>query len=150
MPNNAVSNIPIIIPTAYIKVIAIAGLSLKNIDTNIAYIGILAEQLINGTNVKLNSLSFLDCIVLIESMAGTEHPNPNKIGTMLFPETPILLSGLSIINAILVMYPLSSNIDKKKYKVTIIGKKLITLPIPFNIPSIIKLSIIKLYSCVSK
>lgn len=47
----------------------------------------------NGTNVKLKSLSFSDCIVLIESIAGTEHPNPSKIGTMLFPESPILLSG---------------------------------------------------------
>ena len=146
----AVIIIPIIIPIPYNAVIASAGFSLKNIDTNIAYIGIFAEQLINGTSIKLKSRSLLDWIVLIESIAGTEHPKPNNIGTMLFPDKPILLNGLSIMKAILVMYPLSSNIDKKKYSVTIIGKKLITLPIPFNTPSVIRLFAIWLYSCISK
>ena len=70
-------------------------------------------------------------------MAGTEHPNPIIIGTKLLPERPNFLNILSITNAILAMYPLSSNNDRKKNNTTIMGKKLRTLPTPTNIPSII-------------
>lgn len=128
----AVIAIPSITPIKYNDIINKALYFSKNIEINIAYIGILAEQLINGTKHIVNFFSFSDCIVLIDKIAGTEHPNPNKIGTILFPDNPILLNGLSIINAILAIYPLSSSIDKKKYNVTIIGKKLSTLPIPIE------------------
>jgi hypothetical protein len=43
---------------------------------------------------------------------------------------------LSITNATLAIYPLSSNNDKKKNKITIKGKNESTLPTPANIPSI--------------
>ena len=60
------------------------------------------------------------------------------MGTILLPESPIFLKSLSITKATLAIYPLSSRIDKKKNKVTIIGKKLKTVPTPLKIPSIIK------------
>lgn len=69
---------------------------------------------------------------------GTVQPNPINIGTILLPDKPIFLRSLSIINATLAIYPLSSSMDRKKNKVTIIGRKLSTLPTPVNIPSIIR------------
>ena len=42
---------------------------------------------------------------------------------------------MSITNATLAIYPLSSSNDRKKNKITIIGKKFNTLPTPVNIPS---------------
>ena len=74
--------------------------------------------------------------VLVAIIAGTEHPKPRSKGTKLLPESPIFLKSLSIIKAILAIYPLSSKIDKKKNNTTIIGKKLRTLPTPPKIPSI--------------
>ena len=61
-----------------------------------------------------------------------------SIGTKLLPERPIFLRSLSIINATLAMYPLSSNIERKKNSTTITGRKLNTLPTPAKIPSIIR------------
>ena len=77
--------------------------------------------------------------VLVAMTAGTVQPKPISIGTMLLPERPILRSSLSIIKATLAMYPLSSMSDRKKKSVTIIGRKLSTLPTPVNIPSITRL-----------
>ncbi|KIR03174.1 hypothetical protein P261_01989 [Lachnospiraceae bacterium TWA4] len=58
-----------------------------------------------------------------------------SIGTILRPDRPILRRSLSITKATLAIYPLSSNNDRKKNKITIIGKKLSTLPTPSKIPS---------------
>ena len=93
---------------------------------------------INGVNKIVIFLSLLDGKVLVDIIAGTEHPKPISIGTKLRPCIILSssLSGLSIINATLAMYPLSSNIDKKKNNTTIIGKKLSTLPTPEKAPSI--------------
>ena len=77
--------------------------------------------------------------VLVAITAGTVQPKPISIGTMLLPESPIFLSSLSMTNATLAMYPLSSISDRKKNRVTIIGRKLSTLPTPANIPSITRL-----------
>jgi len=111
----------------------------KNTLTKNAYIGNLAVQLINGVNkiVILRSLSLVS--VRVAMTAGTVQPNPINNGTMLLPERPILRSSLSITKATRAIYPLSSINDKKKNKVTMIGKKLSTLPTPVNIPSMIKL-----------
>ena len=68
--------------------------------------------------------------VRVAMTAGTVQPKPMSIGTMLRPESPILRRSLSMKNATLAMYPLSSMSDKKKNSVTIIGKKLNTLPTP--------------------
>ena len=99
----------------------------------------MAVQLINGVKriVILRSRSLVKVLVAIT--AGTVHPNPISIGTILRPDNPIFRSTLSITNATLAMYPLSSINDKKKNKVTMIGKKLNTLPTPVKIPSITRL-----------
>ena len=68
-------------------------------------------------------------------MAGTEQPNPISIGTKLLPESPIFRRSLSITKATRAIYPVSSRIDRKKNKVTIVGRNPITLPIPLKIPS---------------
>ena len=81
-------------------------------------------------------LSRSDASVLVDIIAGTEQPKPISIGTKLLPERPIFLSSLSITNAILAIYPLSSRIDKKKNNTTITGRNDRTLPTPANIPSI--------------
>ena len=75
--------------------------------------------------------------VLVAIIAGTVQPKPISSGTMLRPERPIRLKSLSIKNATLAIYPLSSSIDRKKNSITIIGRKLNTLPTPANTPSII-------------
>lgn len=70
------------------------------------------------------------CLPLLH---GTEQPNPSSIGTKLLPERPILRRNVSITKAILAIYPVSSNIDKKKNRIRITGRKLSTLPTPVNI-----------------
>ena len=100
------------------------------------YIGSLAEQLMNGVRRIVIFLSRSDGSVLLAITPGTVHPNPTSIGTMLLPDSPILRRSLSITNATLAIYPLSSSSDRKKNKVTMIGRKLSTLPTPLKIPSI--------------
>ena len=78
------------------------------------YIGSFAEQLINGVRRMVIFLSRSDASVLVDIIAGTEQPKPISIGTKLLPESNIFLSSLSITNAILAIYPLSSRIDKKE------------------------------------
>ena len=96
----------------------------------------MAEQLINGVKsiVILRSRS-LDK-VLLAITPGTVQPKPISIGTMLLPDNPTFLKSLSITNATLAIYPLSSSRERKKKRVTIIGKKFNTLPTPLNIPLI--------------
>ena len=84
-------------------------------------------------------LSLSEERVLLAITAGTEQPNPSSIGTKLLPERPILRRNVSITKAILAIYPVSSNIDKKKNRIRITGRKLSTLPTPVNIPSITRL-----------
>ncbi len=74
--------------------------------------------------------------VLVDITAGTVQPKPMSMETILFPESPILRKSLSIKKATLAIYPLSSRIERKKNKVTTIGRKLKTLPTPPKIPSI--------------
>ena len=71
--------------------------------------------------------------------AGTVHPNPMSIGTILLPERPIFLKSLSITKATLAIYPLSSKRARNRNSVTIIGRKESTLPTPAKIPSMIRL-----------
>ena len=71
--------------------------------------------------------------------AGTVQPKPISRGTILRPESPILLRILSITNATRAIYPLSSSIERKKNIVTMIGRKLRTLPTPSKMPSMIRL-----------
>ena len=130
------NKIAIKIPKKYKATITKLAYLGKNAAVNNAYIGSLAEQLIKGVNKIVIFLSLLDGKVLVDIIAGTEQPKPISIGTKLRPDNHIFLSGLSIINATLAMYPLSSNIDKKKNNTTIIGKKLSTLPTPEKAPSI--------------
>ena len=111
----------------------------KNTLTKNAYIGSLAVQLINGVRSIVIFLSLSLVSVLVAITAGTVQPKPISIGTILLPDSPILRRSLSIMNATRAMYPLSSISDRKKNKVTIIGRKLSTLPTPVNIPSITRL-----------
>ncbi len=108
----------------------------KNVFTKNIYIGSFAVQLINGVSriVILRSLSLGS--VLVAMTAGTVHPKPISIGTMLRPESPIVRSRLSMKNATRAMYPLSSSRDRKKSRQTIIGRKLKTLPTPAKMPSL--------------
>ena len=69
-------------------------------------------------------------MVRLAIAAGTVQPKPISSGTMLRPDNPSLRRGLSITKATLAIYPVSSRIDRKKKSVTIVGKKLITLPTP--------------------
>ena len=69
-------------------------------------------------------------------MAGTEQPKPISMGTILLPDSPILRNSLSMTKAILAIYPVSSKMDRKKNNVTMVGRKLSTLPTPPQIPSI--------------
>lgn len=76
----------------------------------------MAEQLINGVKsiVILRSRS-LDK-VLLAITPGTVQPKPISIGTMLLPDNPTFLKSLSITNATLAIYPLSSSRERKKKK----------------------------------
>ena len=80
-----------------------------------------------------------DETVRVAIIAGTEQPKPISIGTKLLPDNPIFLNGLSITNATLAIYPVSSSMDKKKKRVTTMGKNERTLPTPVNSPSTIRL-----------
>ena len=124
-------------PKKYKHTITSARCAGKNAYVNKAYIGSFAEQLMNGVRSIVILRSRSDDSVLVDIIAGTEHPKPISIGTKLLPERPILRSSLSMTNAILAMYPLSSSIDRKKNNTTIIGRKLRTLPTPAKIPFII-------------
>ena len=131
------TRIPIIIPIKYTPTIIRPENSGKNASAKKPYIGSLAEQLINGVSIIVILRSRSEDKVLLDITAGTVHPKPISIGTILFPESPILLSSLSITNAILAIYPESSRSDRKKNSTTIIGTKLTTEPTPTNIPSVI-------------
>ena len=96
-------------------------------------------QLINGVRRTVSFLSLMLGSVLVAITAGTVHPKPIRSGTMLLPESPIFLSSLSMTNATLAIYPLSSITERKKNRVTIIGRKLTTLPTPVITPSITRL-----------
>ena len=130
---------PITIPNKYNPAIINPPRFGKNALTKKEYIGSFAVQLINGVKriVILRSRSLVKVLVAIT--AGTVHPKPISIGTILRPDNPIFRSILSITNATLAMNPLSSINDKKKNNVTMIGKKLSTLPTPVKIPSMIRL-----------
>ena len=130
--------IPIIIPIKYTATIISPEIFGKKAFARKPYIGSLAEQLINGVSIIVILRSRSDDNVLLDITAGTVQPKPINIGTILFPESPILLSSLSITNAILAIYPESSRSDRKKNSTTIIGTKLTTEPTPTKIPSVIR------------
>ena len=77
--------------------------------------------------------------VLVDMMAGTEQPKPMSMGTKLLPDRPIFRKSLSMTKATRAIYPESSRMDRKKNRVTTMGKKLSTLPTPANTPSMIRL-----------
>ena len=133
--------IPTTIPRTYIPVMTIPPCFGKNAFTKNAYIGSFAVQLINGVRRIVIFLSLSLGRVRDDITAGTVQPNPMRSGTMLLPERPIFLRSLSMKNATLAIYPLSSRSDKKKNITTTIGRKLSTLPTPANIPSMIRLCI---------
>ena len=111
----------------------------KNACAKNAYIGSFAEQLMNGVSSIVILLSLSLGRVLVDITAGTVQPKPISIGTMLRPERPIFLNSLSMKNATLARYPLSSSIDKNKNSTTMTGRKLNTLPSPAKIPLVIRL-----------
>jgi hypothetical protein len=76
--------------------------------------------------------------VRVAIIAGTEQPKPISIGTKDRPESPIFLRSLSMTKATLAIYPVSSRIDRKKNRVTMMGRKDSTLPTPANTPLIIR------------
>ncbi len=86
-------------PAKYNAVIIRAPVLGKNAAQKTAYMGIFAEQLINGIKRIVIFRSLSEGSVRVAMMAGTLHPKPISIGTMLRPEMPILRSSLSMINA---------------------------------------------------
>ena len=128
--------IAIIIPRKYRPVIIRPPRPGKKAFTKNAYIGTLAEQLMKGVKSMVIFLSRSLGKVLVDITAGTVQPKPMSMGTMLLPDRPIFLKSLSIKNATLAIYPLSSSMDRKKNRVTMTGRKLKTLPTPSKIPSI--------------
>ena len=126
----------ITIPVKYSEIITNALLFAKNAAVKKAYIGIFAEQLIKGVSIMVILRSLSEGRVLVDIIAGTEHPKPISMGTKLRPDKPILRTSLSIIKAILAIYPLSSRLDRKKKSITMVGRKDSTLPTPANIPLI--------------
>ena len=66
---------------------------------NSKYIVSLALQLINGVTSITLYLSLLFSNALDAISAGTVHPNPTSIGTILLPDNPIFLRSLSITKA---------------------------------------------------
>ena len=127
---------PAAIPSRYSPVMINPPLPGKNAFTKNAYIGSFAVQLIKGVSIMVILLSRLDGSVRVDITAGTVQPKPMSIGTMLLPDSPSFLRSLSMKNATLATYPLSSMIDRKKNSVTTTGRKLSTLPTPLNIPSV--------------
>ena len=96
----------------------------------------MAVQLIKGVSRIVIFLSRALGSVRLAITPGTVQPKPISIGTMLLPESPSFLSGLSITKAIRAMYPVSSSRERKKKSTTIMGRKLSTLPTPVKTPSI--------------
>ncbi len=94
-----------------------------------------------GVRITVILRSLSEGSVLVDMTAGTVHPKPISSGTIERPERPILRRSLSMKNAILAIYPLSSRSERKKNITTTIGRKLNTLPTPSKIPSIIRLCI---------
>ena len=74
-------------------------------------------------------------IVRVAMIPGTPHPEPIRNGMKLFPERPNLRKILSMINAILAMYPQSSRSERKKNTIAICGANPIGAPRPPIIPS---------------
>ena len=68
-------------------------------------------------------------------IAGTLQPKPITMGMKLFPCRPILCMSLSTMNAALAMYPLSSIMEMKKYRIMMLGRNTRTLPTPAITPS---------------
>ena len=60
---------------------------------------IFVEQLMNGVSKMVSLRSRSDGSVRVAITAGTVHPKPMSMGTMLRPDRPIFLSSLSITNA---------------------------------------------------
>ena len=104
---------------------------------NNAYIGNLAPHVISGATSAVIFLSFSLSKVLVAIMAGEEQPSPIIIGINALPDKPTFLIVLSIKNAVLDIYPLSSNIDIPKNSVNIKGKNGNVPPTPPTIPFII-------------
>ena len=89
------------------------GQIVREIDALGGYMGILAEQLMNGSTSMVMSLDFLLSMVRVAITAGTLHPKPMISGMKDFPWSPILCISLSMMNAALAMYPLSSMKEMK-------------------------------------
>ncbi|MPN48411.1 hypothetical protein SDC9_196018 [bioreactor metagenome] len=135
---NKATKIATIIPIKYRDVVTKAAFLGKNIETNIAYIGNFAPQVINGA---IRAVIFLSCSlsnVLVAIIAGEEHPRPITIGMNAFPDSPTFAITLSIKNAILDIYPLSSSSVIPKNNTNINGKNGSAPPRPPIIPSTIK------------
>ena len=94
---------PVTIPRRYRAIITSAPYLGKKASTKNAYIGSFAEQLINGVRRMVILLSRSLGSVRVAMTAGTVHPNPMSIGTILLPDSPKRLSILSITKATLAI-----------------------------------------------
>ena len=104
-----------------------------------AITGIFALHGMKDAVIMVIMRSFSFSIVLVAITPGTVQPDDTKSGMKLFPENPNLCKILSMIKAILVIYPQSSSSDKNVNKTNICGTNDKTEPTPEIIPSVIKL-----------
>ena len=115
---------------------------LKNDDVIRAISGSFALQGIKVVVVMVIILSLWLSIVRAAITPGTPQPVPIIIGINDFPERPNLLSILSVMNAILDIYPQLSSSDRHKNNMSICGMNPSTEPTPAKIPSHIRLIIV--------
>ena len=74
--------------------------------------------------------------VRVAMIEGTQHPNPIRSGTMLLPERPIFrIARYHQQRRHVPCSAESSKMERKKNRVTIVGKKPITAPTPAPTPS---------------
>ena len=84
--------------------------------------------------VRVRSLLFSICFAAI--IAGTLQPKPMSIGMNERPCSPTRCIILSMRKAALDMYPESSSRDRKKKRITMLGRNASTEPTPWMIPSV--------------
>ena len=92
----------------------------------------------NGLTSIVVRRTFRSSMVRVAIMAGTLHPKPITSGINDLPCRPNERIVRSIKKTARAMYPVSSNTEMKKKRIRICGRKTMTLPTPFMMPSVSK------------
>ena len=89
----------------------------------------------NGVTRSVRRRSLSSSMVLAAISPGTLHPKPLSIGMNALPGSPSAWSGLSMMNAALARYPVSSSNERTKKRIQIFGRNTRTEPTPEMTPS---------------